>query len=167
MKVWPRTSIRVDDVSCAIFDATFLAISLFRALFSILTFTISFWSSCLETSFTIWGAPCFPTHMVGFSALSSRFIRRFILGVNILFPFLQWYACVLSTVEAGDNKVGLPSWLGSDTTVHTRENKAFTMSANEAPVLSGQPKLGSHGNFPCDLNISLRQRRVFMNCLFS
>jgi hypothetical protein len=138
MKVWPRISIRVENVCRAIFDATFLASSFLRALFNILTFTISLLSSCLEISFMILGAaPSFPTHMVGFSALSSRFIRRFILGVNIFSPFFQWDARVFATFETGDNHMGLPSRLDADTTVHTGENKAFTVSANESPIFSG------------------------------
>jgi len=82
-------------------------------------------------------APSFPTHMVGFSALSSRFIRRFILGVNIFSPSIQWDACVFAAFEAGDNHVRLSSRLDADTTVHTGENKAFTVSADESPIFFG------------------------------
>jgi hypothetical protein len=89
------------------------------------------------------------------------------LGVNIFSPSFQWNARVFATFETGDNHVGLSSRLDADTTVHTGENKAFTMSANESSILSGQSQICFHGDFPCNLSVSLCQFRVFVNVLFS
>lgn len=74
---------------------------------------------------------------------------------------------MFATFEAGDNHVGLPSRLGADTTVYAGENKAFTVSANESPILSGQSQICFHGDFPCNFGVSLCQFRVFVNVLFS
>ena len=57
----------------------------------------------------------------------------------------------------------LPSRLNANTTVHTWQNKAFAVPTNEASILSGQSKLGSHGYFPRNLHVTLRQARIFVN----
>jgi len=88
MRVWPRMSMRVEAVCWEIFEEMLLGSSSLRALFKILTFTISLFSRCLEISFTVFGvAPSFPIHTVGLSPLSSLFIRRLILGVIMFSPF--------------------------------------------------------------------------------
>ncbi len=80
----PRTSTSCDSVCSAIFVAMFVASLSWRAVFSIFALIISLVSSCLEISFIIWVVvPSFPTHTVGLSALSARFIRRFIICVII------------------------------------------------------------------------------------
>ena len=91
-KVWPRTSITVDSVCCAVFDAMSLALSFISAPCNIWIFTIFLFSSCLEISFIVCGdAPSLPTHIVGFSRLSSRFIRFFALDEIVSDPLLQSY----------------------------------------------------------------------------
>jgi hypothetical protein len=43
---------------------------------------------------------------------------------------------MFATFKAGDNHVGFPSRLSANTTIHAGENKAFTVSADELPILS-------------------------------
>jgi hypothetical protein len=68
---------------------------------------------------------------------------------------------VLAAIKAGDHHVRFPSGLDSNATVHTRQDKALTVSANLPPVFSGQSQLGPHGDLPGDLHIPLRQLRIF------
>jgi hypothetical protein len=62
---------------------------------------------------------------------------------------------MFATFEAGDNHVGFPSRLDADTTVYTGGNKAFTVSTDELPILSGQSQICFHGDFSCNFGVSL------------
>lgn len=73
---------------------------------------------------------------------------------------------MLAAVETGYDHVGLPPRLGTNTTVYTRKNKAFAAPTNESPVFFGQSQLGSHGDSSCNLHVSLRQFRIFMDVFF-
>jgi hypothetical protein len=53
--------------------------------------------------------------------------------------------------------------LNSDTTVYARQDKAFTFSADESPVLFWKPQSGSHGYPARNLDITLCQFRVLMD----
>lgn len=55
--------------------------------------------------------------------------------------------------------------MDANTTVHTWQNKAFAVPTDEASILSGQSKLGSHGYFPSDLHVTLRQAGIFVDNL--
>jgi hypothetical protein len=59
--------------------------------------------------------------------------------------------------------MGFPSLLNSDTTVYARQDKAFTFSTHEMPVLIGQPQSGSHGYPTSDPDVSLCQLRILMD----
>jgi len=59
-----------------------------------------------------------------------------------------------------------PPLLDANTTIHAWQDKALTISANEPPIFFWQSGSGSHGNLPCDFNISLRQLRIFVNNLY-
>jgi len=72
---------------------------------------------------------------------------------------------VLAAIKAGDHHVGFPSGLDSNATVHTRQDKALTVSANLSPIFPGQSQLGSHGDLSGDLHIPLRQLRIFVDGL--
>jgi len=56
--------------------------------------------------------------------------------------------------------------LYADTTVYARQDKAFTVSADEASVFFGHMQFGSHGYLPRDLDVTLSQFWVFMNHFF-
>jgi len=62
--------------------------------------------------------------------------------------------------------VGFPSLLDADTTVYARQDKAFTVSTDEASVFFGHTQFGSHGYPARDLDVPLSQFRVFMNHFF-
>jgi len=85
------------------------------ALLNICTFTIFLFSNCLQISFNVPGdAPSLPTHTVGFSKLSSRFIRSFALDeIKVLRapPFedksnhIQTVACVWQSNQEMPSKI--------------------------------------------------------------
>ena len=78
----PRTSTSAEFVCSATLAARVLVFSSFNAVFSMRIFIISRISSCLSISLIIdAGVPSLPIQIVGFSALSSCFILRFILVV--------------------------------------------------------------------------------------
>ena len=70
---------------------------------------------------------------------------------------------MLATRETRDHEVGFPLLLGANATVHAWQDKAFTVPANEPPILLWQSDSGSHGNFPCHGSVSLGQLGILMN----
>jgi hypothetical protein len=62
---------------------------------------------------------------------------------------------VLAAVETCDDHVWFPLLLDANTTIHAWQDKAFAMSTNETLILFWQSGSGSHGDFPCDVNVSL------------
>ena len=73
---------------------------------------------------------------------------------------------MLVTVETCDNYVWFPLLLDADTTIHSWQDKAFTISTNKATILFWQFGSGPHGDFPRDVNISLSQLWILVNGLF-
>jgi hypothetical protein len=80
---------------------------------------------------------------------------------------LQGYACDFAADLAGYNHVWFSSLLNTDTTVDARIDKAFTVSTNHASILCWQSQFGSHSDFSCNLNVTLRQLGFFSNLLLS
>jgi hypothetical protein len=72
---------------------------------------------------------------------------------------------VHATVETRDHHVWLPFLLDTNTTIYARQDKAFTMPANEMSILPWQSGSGSHGDFPRYSDVTLSQVGVFMNDL--
>jgi hypothetical protein len=72
---------------------------------------------------------------------------------------------VYATVETRDYHVRFPFLLDTNMTIYARQDKAFTVSANETSILSWQSGSGSHGDFPRYSDITLSQVGVFMNGL--
>jgi len=56
--------------------------------------------------------------------------------------------------------------LDADTTVYARQDKAFTVSADEASVFFGHMQFGSHGYPARDLDVTLSKFWVFMDYFF-
>jgi hypothetical protein len=79
----------------------------------------------------------------------------------LLLPSSQWNASVFVAVHAGYYHVGFPSLLDADTTVYSRVDKGFTMSADEASVFLGETQFGPHGYLSRDLHVALSELRVF------
>ena len=114
MNTCPLTSTSAAPVCSAALVAIALAVSVWRALLSILTFTILFWFYCLSISFPDCSVkPSLPTWIVGFSSFNScrtcRFIRVVILlNFHSLLVFFQRGANLITTTKTGYHNVGLP-----------------------------------------------------------
>jgi hypothetical protein len=114
MNTCPLTSTSAAPVCSAALVAIALAVSVWRALLSILTFTILFWFNCLSISFPDCSVkPSLPTCIVGFSSFNScltcRFIRVVILlNFHSLLTFPQRDAYLTTTTKTGYHNVGLP-----------------------------------------------------------
>jgi len=52
-------------------------------------------------------------------------------------------------------------------TVDTRIDETFTVPTNQAPILGWQSQFGPHGDFPCNLSVTLRQRGFLSNLFLS
>lgn len=72
---------------------------------------------------------------------------------------------MLAAIKASDHYVWFPPGLDSNATVHTRQDKALTVSANLPPIFPGQSQLCPHGDLPSDLYIPLGQPRIFVDGL--
>jgi hypothetical protein len=171
MKVWPRTSTNDEAVCVATCEAIVLASSPFKPVFKILTLTILFLSNCFSISFsTSCEAPSFPIHTVGFASLKVRLTKRFFPAVNLLilgfllFLLSKRYSHLSAAAQARNHYVRLSALLDSHTTIHTRQDKLFTMSANLTPVFLRQSNLCCHSDFSSQPYIALCQSRVFINC---
>jgi hypothetical protein len=114
MNTCPLTSTSVAPVCSAALVAIALAVSVWRALWSILTFTILFWLSCLSISFPDCSVkPSLPIWTVGFSSFNScltcRFIRVVILlNFHSLLVFFQGDTNLMTTTKTGYHNMGLP-----------------------------------------------------------
>ena len=72
---------------------------------------------------------------------------------------------MFATNLAGYDHVGFPPLLHADTTVDARIDKAFTVPANQTPILNWQAELGSHGYSPRNHSVALSQRGFLTNSL--
>ena len=163
MNTCPLTSTSDALVCSAAFVAMVLAVSAWRALFRILTFTILFCSSCLSISFADWAVkPSLPTWMVGFSSFNScltwRFIRVVIL-LNFLLLLLppQRDAGLPAAAETRNHNVGLPFLSYANTAVLSIHEERVAVLAGSAPEVYGQAYFSCHGDFPRGDDVTARQ----------
>lgn len=136
--MWPRTSMRVEFVCCAMFCARVLVFSFFRAVFRIRIFIISCVSSCLSISLFICGVvPSLPIQIVGFSVASSCFILRFVLAVVmfVFSPVFYWEPHVSAAVEACYDYVWFSVLFDAYAAVDAWLNEFFAMFADLSFVL--------------------------------
>lgn len=70
---------------------------------------------------------------------------------------------MFATVETRDHYVWLPLMFDANTTIYAWQDKAFTMSADLPSILLWQSGSGSHGDFPRNGDVTLRQLRIFVN----
>jgi len=74
---------------------------------------------------------------------------------------------VFAADQACYDHVGFSSLLNADTTVDAWVNKAFTVATDHAPIFGWQSQFGSHGDFPRNLRITLRQLGFLSNLFLS
>jgi len=166
MNTCPLTSTSDAPVCSAAFVAMVLAVSVWRAAFRILTFTILFWSSCLSISFADWVVkPSLPTWMVGFSSFNSCLTCRFIRVVILLNFFLllllsQRDAGLPAAAEAGYHNVGLPFLSYANAAVLSIHEERVAVLACSSPEVYGQSDFGCHGDFSRRANVASGQFRT-------